>query len=56
MLWQVDQELRGNENSEEGDLGLTFGPGNEHLNVKCEYITNQKSNVMKYTTFCSGIN
>ena len=24
--------------------------------VKCEYFTNQKGNVMKYTTFCRGIN
>jgi len=24
--------------------------------VKCEYFTNQKSNVMKYTTFGRGIN
>jgi hypothetical protein len=24
--------------------------------VKCEYFMNQKTNVMKYTTFCRGIN
>ena len=41
---------------------LTLWPWNwtfkyQHIiYVKCEYFTNQKGNVVKYTTFCRGIN
>ena len=54
-----------NEESRESlreEFHLTLWPWNwtfKYLHiiyVKCEYFTNQKSNVMKYTTFCRGIN